>query len=178
MKIIFTFLLSSICSLAWAQPYTIVLETNFDGQVVYGNKNELIQYIREGKPVRVGWQLDFNEDKVSDFDHWVEATFITILGNEVFTQIDPIYAQSPDLKKPQVEIFPDNTKWTALIGTNGILLNRFVLNETQKPNLVYDDSSDISIEEFELQKKKAEDNWKAMNEVHTWKVATFWSIQK
>ena len=177
MKFVFTFFLSSICCFCWTQSYNIVLETNFDGEVVNGSKEELIQFIREGKPVRVGWQLDFDEDKIPDFDHWVEATFITILGNEVFTQIDPIYAQGPDLKTPQVEIYPGDTRWTALLGTNGILLNRFLINNAQKPEIIYDDSLGLTVEEFEFEKKKAEDHWVKINEVQIWNVATFWSIQ-
>ncbi len=130
MKITLTALLSLFYFICMSQTFDIVLETDFDGQVVKGSKEELIKYIREGKSVRVGWQLDFDEDKVPDFDHWVEASFITILGNEVFTQIDPIYAQGPDIDKPQIQIYADETKWTAVIGTNGVLLNRFVLGES------------------------------------------------
>lgn len=169
-------------TLAWitctAQSYDIVLATDFEGLVTSGSKTELIKYIREGKPVRVGYQLDFNEDKEPDFDHWLEATFITILGEEVFTQIDPIYAQGPNTDIPQLEIYANNTQWTAVIGTNSKLLNRFVLNGREKPELIFDESLGMSKEEFEIQKKKADESWKKMNAVDTWKVATFWSVQK
>ena len=176
----FLFLFMMICS--WyaiqAQSYDIVLATDFDGNVTKGSKAALIDYIREGKPVRVGWQLDFNGDKKPDFDHWVEATYITILEEEVFTQIDPIYAQGPNRKVPQVEIYPDGTKWTAVIGTNSKLLNRFIQNNEDIPELVFDDSMDISDEEKQEIIQKEEERKLAMKEVRTWKVATFWSAQK
>lgn len=63
----------------------IVLETDFDGNVVKGSKATLIEEIRKGKPVRVWCQLDFNDDKDPDFDHWLDAEFITILKEDVFT---------------------------------------------------------------------------------------------
>ncbi len=161
-----------------AQNYEIVLATDFDGLVTEGSKQELIKFIREGKPVRVGWQLDFNEDKEPDFDHWIEATFITILGEEVFTQIDPIYAQGPNIEIPQLQIYPNNTQWTAVLGTNGKLLNRFILNGQKKPELIFDESLGLTKEQFEIEKKKAEESWLKMNAVDTWQVATFWSIMK
>ena len=37
--------------------YEIVLETDFDGLVVKASKEKLIELIREGNPVRIGWQL-------------------------------------------------------------------------------------------------------------------------
>lgn len=147
----------------------IVLETDFDGNVVAGSKTELIKEIRLGKPVRVGYQLDFNEDKVSDFDHWTEAEFITILNNDVFTQIRNINIQGPNIDVPQIEIFPINTMWTAILGTNSILKNRFVY----EGELVYEtdeEGNPIMTPEIEKELER--------REVDTWKVATFWVIQE
>lgn len=113
---------------------------------------------------------------MADFDHWVEATFITILKNEVFTQIDPIYMQGPDLDIPQILIYPSPTQWTAVLGTNGKLLNRFILNE----DLVAKLKADTSLEESEKESQIAllEESQEAMKKVETWQVATFWSVQK
>ena len=176
MKFILTLLIASFSLLCTAQTYDIVLATDFDGNVTEGSKENLIKYIREGKPVRVGYQLDFDDDKVADFDHWVEATFITILKNEVFTQIDPIYMQGPDLDIPQILIYPSPTQWTAVLGTNGKLLNRFILNE----DLVAKLKADTSLEESEKESQIAllEESQEAMKKVETWQVATFWSVQK
>ncbi len=168
--------LFSFCSTA--QSYNIVLATDFDGNVISGSKEILIQLIRQGKPVRVGWQLDFNEDKKSDFDHWVDASFITILENEVFTQIEPIFMQGPNLDGPQVDIYPSNTQWTGLIGTNGKLLNRYLMDNEARPKLVFDETLDISEEEQKQQIEALEKKLQTMKEVKTWNVATFWSVQK
>ena len=164
MKHLLILFLISISTLAYNQgTYEIVVATNFDGQVVSGSIDDLIQEIRKGKAVRVGWQLDFNQDKKSDFDHWVPAEFITILNGHVFTQIPPIFAQGPNLDIPQVQIFSSPTQWTAVLGTNGKLLNRFI---TETPT---------NFDELEEAKQKQILKMKA---VDSWKVATFWSVLK
>ena len=76
--------------------YEILVATDFDGKVTTGSIENLIAEIRKGKPVRVGWQLDFDGDKKPDFDHWVNADFITILGGHVFTQLETIFIQGPN----------------------------------------------------------------------------------
>ena len=177
MKSLLSLLLVCLFQMCGAQSYQIVLATDFDGVVTSGSKENLISHIRDGKPIRVGWQLDFDGDKKPDLDHWVEATFITVLEGEVFTQIDPIFAQGPNSAIPQVEIFPDNTKWTALIGTNGKLLNRFIQEDKDIPELVFDESMNLSKEEKNEIIEKDEKRKKVMKEVNTWTVTTFWSVQ-
>ena len=152
------------------------METDFDGNVVKGQKEELIKYIQEGKSIRVGWQLDFDGDKKADLEHWVDATFITILGGEVFTQIDPIYAQGPNIDIPQVEIYSDQTKWTAVIGTNSKLLNRFIVGESPVGKIKA--STELSEEEKAKQIKAIEESFAEMQKVDKWDVATFWSVGK
>jgi len=159
-----------------AQEYEMVLQTDFDGSVTLGSKEELISSIQKGNRVRVGWQLDFNDDQVPDLEHWVDATFITILGGEVFTQIEAIYAQGPNLEIPQIQIFPDNTKWTAVIGTNGLLLNRFIQNEADIPELIFDDSLNLSDDEKYKMREQEELRLKSMKQVNTWHVTTFWAV--
>jgi len=160
-------LLSSIS--LFAQSYEIVVATDFDGKVVSGSIEKLITEIRKGQPVRLGWQLDFNQDKQADFDHWVDAEFITILGDHVFTQIETIFAQGPNMDVPQVEIFPSDTQWTAVIGTNGKLLNRFIMDVPPKIEAV----DGAQLDEEMIKKQQAE-----MKKVQTWKVATFWAVPK
>jgi len=69
-------------------------------------------------------------------EHWVDAEFISILGGHVFTQIAPIFRQVPDWDGPQIKIIQSEMQWTALIGTNGKLLSRFIIpNIDQFPNM-------------------------------------------
>lgn len=156
------------CSLKGQCNYEIVLETDFDGNVVNGSKEALIEEIRKGKPVRVGWQLDFNKDKVGDFDHWMDAEFITILKDDVFTQIKNINLQVPKMEIPQIDIIPVNTMWTGIIGTNSLLINRYVYDK-----LEYEvDTLGNPIVTEKVEKELAK------RETRTWEVATFWSVAK
>lgn len=76
--------------------------------------------------------------------------------------------QIPNLEEPQIDIIPANTMWTAILGTIGLLINRYVY-----PELEYeldDSGKPIVTEAVEEQLK--------MREPRTWKVATFWAIEK
>jgi len=163
MKAILIVILSLLISLQANAQWEIIVSTDFDGAVVQGSVDSLIKEIRNGNPVRVGWQLDFNEDKIADFDHWVEADWITVLGGHVFTQIRSIYIQGPNEEIPQVEIYPSPAEWTAVVGTNGKLLNRFVME------------APVKLEDMD---EEALEKWMKRIEVKTWKVATFWSVPK
>lgn len=170
MRIILLILLGilNFLALSGQTNFEIVLETDFEGNVVNGSKSELIKKIREGKPVRIGWQLDFNKDKEPDFDHWMDAEFITILGDDVFTQIRNINLQVPKTDIPQVDIIPVNTMWTAILGTNSLLVNRYVYGE-----LKYEvDTLGNPIVTEKVEKELAK------REARTWKVATFWAVGK
>jgi len=136
--------------------------------VLDGSKENLIKLIRDGNPVRIGWQLDFDNDNIPDFDHWMDAEFITILDNEVFTQIRNINAQVPNIDLPQIQIIPNNLMWTGVLGTNGILMNRFVYEDIKyevdslgQPIITEDMKKEIA-------KRKPE----------SWKVSTFWAVPK
>ncbi len=147
--------------------HNIVLTTDFDGNVTKGSKEQLINEIRKGKSVRVGYQLDFDNDKVADFDHWLDAEFITILNGEVFTQIRNINLQIPNMEDPQIDIIPVNTMWTAILGTNSILKNRFVYDDLVPD---YDEDGNPIIDE-KMEKEIAK------RDVQTWKVATIWVVE-
>lgn len=112
-----------------AQDSNILLKTDFDGKVAEGSIEQLIEAIQGGEQIRLGWQLDFDQDKKSDLEHWVDAEFISILNGHVFNQVSPIYRQVPKKEIPQIEILPSPMKWTAIIGTNGKMLSRYVYPE-------------------------------------------------
>lgn len=127
--------LLSIPQSIWGQK-SVLVKTNLEGEVVKGSIEDLIEAIQEGASIRVGWQLDLNEDGKPDLEHWVDAEFISILGGHVFTQIPPIFRQVPDWEGPQIKIIQSEMQWTALIGTNGKLLSRFIIpNIDQFPSM-------------------------------------------
>ena len=126
------FILSMILSFtslntAIGQSNKVVLKTNFEGEVIEGSIDRLINKIQEGYELRIGWQLDFDQDGQSDLEHWIDANFISILNGHVFNQIEPIYQQIPKKEIPQVQIVNSSMKWTGVIGTNGKLISRYII---------------------------------------------------
>lgn len=125
-----------ISNISLGQEPNILLRTDFDGKITTGSIEILIEAINQGHNIKIGWQLDFNNDKIPDLEHWVNSSFLTIMNGQVFDQIGPIYAQIPNSDIPQVQITNSSLKWTAIIGTNGKLLSRYILedlNEIKDP---------------------------------------------
>ncbi|MEM1219418.1 MAG: hypothetical protein AAGH79_10915 [Bacteroidota bacterium] len=130
------FLLILACSISVsslvAQSNRFVLKTDADGQVIEGSVEGLIDKINAGYAVRVSWGFDMDKDGQIDLVHWVDAEFISILNGHVFTQIAPIYKQSPKLEIPQVQISTSSVQWTGIIGTNGKLVSRYIIPDIDR----------------------------------------------
>jgi hypothetical protein len=150
------FLLSSI--LVNGQESEILLKTDFDGKIIDGSLKNLIENIEKGESIRIGWQLDFNDDKIPDLEHWIDGNFLTIINGHVFNQIEPIYGQVPMTAIPQVQISDSPIQWTAIIGTNGKLISRFIYPELNK------------IEDEEYRKKMQK-----MTQINEQMVQTIWA---
>lgn len=159
--LLFIAFLFLLLNLMMAQNSTIVLKTNFEGKVEYGAIDSLISKIGEGAEVRIGWQLDFDSDGKSDLEHWIDAQFISVLNGHVFNQIEPIYRQIPNDDIPQILIINSNMKWTAIIGTNGKMLSRYIIPDLEL----------IEDENIRAQMKKR-------TEIRESIVATIWAIKE
>lgn len=121
--------------------WTLQYKNDKDGNKVFGNKDELISYIRKGHPVRIGWASRRRNDTTKTVEHLVDAEFITIAnGDEVFAQIKPFLAQRPDLTSDTLSmtLLPVQSNW--VLGTNG-MINSLNINlstdsvQTYKPKL-------------------------------------------
>jgi len=143
------------------QSRKVVLKTNFDGKIVEGSIDSLIDKINEGNGLRIGWQLDFDKDGKSDLEHWIDAGFISILNGHVFNQIEPIYRQIPKKEIPQVQIINSNMKWTGIIGTNGNLISRYII-------------PDLHL----IENEKVRENFEKRTELTVRMVATIWVIKE
>lgn len=128
-----------------AQDSNILVMTNPKGEVTRGAVDNLIAAIKQGGKIRVGWNIDFNEDGKADVTHWIDANFLTILNGHVFTQIDPIYKQVTKAQIPQVNIIESTMMWTGVIGTNSVLQSRYIVPELLD---IEDDKA------YEMMKKK------------------------
>lgn len=102
------------------------LSVRGDGEVTEGSKAALIEAVESGRAIRVGFGLGQGETGGYFLTHWFEAKFLTVLGEEVFTQTPQIHRQRPDREAGDVT-FPDKAQlWVATMGTNGKLYSRFL----------------------------------------------------
>ncbi|WP_420603660.1 hypothetical protein [Flagellimonas sp.] len=84
------------------------------GKTTFGDKSQLIDAVRLGYPVRIGWGS-------TQVEHVTDASFITIIqGKEVFAQINTIIGQAPQIQGGSFKIgFRAQNYWTKIAGTNG-----------------------------------------------------------
>jgi len=95
------------------QGWQRVFQNDENGEALYGDKSLLIDAVRHGYPVKIGW----GGNRV---EHVAEAGFLTILEGEVFAQINSIIGQAPRIDGDTVMIrFRPQNKWTKIAGTNG-----------------------------------------------------------
>ncbi|MEO1337353.1 MAG: hypothetical protein AAFV29_17045 [Myxococcota bacterium] len=102
----------------------LLAEVSTDGRIVKGSKEALIRAIRSGEPLRVGWALDWDNDKKTDIVHWVDAGFLSLFEGEAFAQIQSIHRQKPVPGQSRVVLSDQLQHWYGLIGTNGVLEGR------------------------------------------------------
>lgn len=91
-----------------------VFQNDASGHTVFGDKSKLIDAVRLGYPVRIGWGS-------SRVEHVADADFLTIFeGKEVFAQIRTIVGQAPRIDGDTLKVrFRAQNHWTKISGTNG-----------------------------------------------------------
>lgn len=161
--IITLFLLSLTFNAANAQiksQYKVVYEADREGKRISGSLEDLLTYVRNGNPIRVGWELG------KRLEHWTDAGFLTILKGHVFGQISSIYGQGtshPSIEIPFVMMSDEPDGWVAVIGTTGVMRQKF---KTDQKMLDAYKEMGLNDEEIQEQLKKQE----------TSKVVTRWAV--
>lgn len=91
-----------------------VFQNDAMGKTSFGDKTKLIEAVRLGYPIRLGW----GSNRV---EHVADAEFLTIFeGEEVFAQIKTIIGQAPQIDSDSLKIrFRTENHWTMIAGTNG-----------------------------------------------------------
>lgn len=91
-----------------------IFQNEASGQTTFGDKSKLIDAVRLGYPVRVGWGSN-------RIEHVANADFLTIFeGKEVFAQINTIIGQAPQIDSDSLKIrFRTQNHWTNISGING-----------------------------------------------------------
>ena len=91
-----------------------VFQNDSNGQTLFGDKSKLIDAVRLGYPIRIGWGG-------TRVEHVADAYFLTIFeGDEVFAQIESIIGQAPRIDGDSLKIrFRTQNHWAKIVGTNG-----------------------------------------------------------
>ena len=92
--------------------WRLVYAHDEEGAAVEGSKDELMQAVRNGKPVRVYFAG-------RTVEHAAEAFFLTIFEGEVFAQIEQINSQRPSRDPAKITFREPGQEWHMIIGTNG-----------------------------------------------------------
>lgn len=91
-----------------------VFQNDANGNVTYGHKSTLMDAVRLGYPIRIG----FGSNRI---EHVADADFLTIIDDkEVFAQIRTIIGQAPAIENDSIKMrFRAQNHWTKISGTNG-----------------------------------------------------------
>lgn len=94
--------------------WQMVFQNDANGQATFGDKSILVDAVRLGYPVRIGWGSN-------SVEHVAQADFLTIFdGEEVFAQINTIVGQAPQIHSDSLKVrFRTENHWTQISGTNG-----------------------------------------------------------
>ena len=69
--------------------------------------------------MRIGWELDFDDDGEPDILHWADANYLSVWEGEVYAQVQAIHRQRPVRGEGDM-VLPDAfTEWRASLGTTG-----------------------------------------------------------
>ncbi len=108
--------------------WRLVFKNDKEGNTLYGNKSDLIDAVRGGYRVRVGWGGKLRRDTTKTIEHLSEVAFLTILnGKEVFAQLPQVVGQQPVFIEDSLKVqFREDTNWTKIVGTNGYSTGRMI----------------------------------------------------
>ena len=100
--------------------WQLVYRNGSDGTPLFGSKQDLLNAIRNGNPVKIGYGGQLRNDSTLTIEHVFEAHFFTILNDtDVYAQMLPIIGQTPLIEKDTTNIVFRETHWNILVGTNG-----------------------------------------------------------
>ncbi|WP_395376805.1 hypothetical protein [Marinicella sp. W31] len=100
--------------------WQLVYKNNRDGEVIEGNKNALMDAVRQGSNLRIAWGVIHPTQKDRYVEHITDPVFVTIAsGQHVFVQTPEHIGQTSywdtefqDFSSPQVV-------WRGLLSTTG-----------------------------------------------------------
>lgn len=106
----------------------VLAEIGPDGEVLRGSIDAVLDAAREGRALRVGWELTFqlpDADEPLLLEHWADSGFVTLWQGHVFAQLRDIHAQGPVFDQPAIILQTEPHGWTAIASTTGTFRQAF-----------------------------------------------------
>jgi len=103
----------------------LLVEVDGAGQVTAGDKVALIEAVRSGQSVQVGFRLAETPAGGFFLTHWYAPYSMTVMGEDVFTHSSRVHLQMPDAEIEDLPPAERSQMWVTLIGTDGILHGRY-----------------------------------------------------
>ncbi len=102
--------------------WKLVYENDEAGKAVYGEIENLISHIRDGRPIRMYYRMGGSKPTDRFVEHTADAKFFTIMNSNgktlVMAQIDPIVGQTPSFEKGTLTL-KENLEWSLIASTTG-----------------------------------------------------------
>ena len=103
----------------------LLVKVDGAGQVTAGDKAALIEAVRSGQSVQVGFRLAETPAGGFFLTHWYAPYSMTVMGEDVFTHSSRVHLQMPDAEIEDLPPAERSQMWVTLIGTDGILHGRY-----------------------------------------------------
>ena len=106
----------------------LLAEIDADGTVLSGSIEAVLEAAREGRDLRVGWELSFqmpDADEPVLLEHWADCGFVTLWQGHAFAQLRDIHAQGPVFDRPAIMLQTEPHGWTAIASTTGTFRQAF-----------------------------------------------------
>lgn len=115
-----------------ADDWQLLYSVNKDG-TAQGDKQALIDAVRAGQEIRVGWGVfwQYKDGSEGGVEHVADSKFLTIFEGDLYAQVDSILPQRP--RPGQGEILlnsPNGERWTGMVNTKGTFQS-FVSSKTE-----------------------------------------------
>lgn len=104
----------SACQQNTSDQWRLIYHHDAEGQMLEGDKEELLCFVKQGHPVRIVWPIR------NDFSHMMDAGFLTIMQDELYAQTEGIIRQIPNRDEQHVLLdAKEQSRWHAIFSTNG-----------------------------------------------------------
>lgn len=119
---VFLFFLLGVLASYSQQEWKLIYQNDENGKTLQGEFEDLLKAVREGKPIKIYYNMGRESEPEVFVEHLTDAKFLTILnspnGLTVTAQIDCIVGQTPLFEEERV-LLKENLEWCLIASSSG-----------------------------------------------------------